>query len=173
MMEAEPQILARLTSQPYLELLDAMRARLDELGMPHTRFDAICGVAEGYSNKVLSNGNRKPVGAATMLVMLEAMGLEVWLVHNEAWTAKLKTRSDWAVDRWPKAKREKHNRAVTPAMMAKLLPHAWKAFAAHGARAMHAKRTGTLRSEIARKIGRKGGIASGKARRAKHETAQG
>jgi hypothetical protein len=61
----------------YPEMLDVLRARLESLGLPHSHFDAVVGVATGYTNMTLGGLRKKPLGAFTMLAMFKAAGMRL------------------------------------------------------------------------------------------------
>ncbi len=69
------KILAQFIDYP--DMLDVLRARLDEKGICHQQFDAIVGVAVNYTNATLGGTRKKPLGAFTMLAMFKAAGLRL------------------------------------------------------------------------------------------------
>jgi hypothetical protein len=78
----------------YAAFLDAIRARVVQLGITHETLDAIAGLQSGYTSKILSPnkanllpGSRehpsKRMGPFIMFMVVEALGLEMAL-HDDA-----------------------------------------------------------------------------------------
>jgi hypothetical protein len=59
-MPAQPRLLAEIYE--YGQLLDALRARRDELQLSHTTIDDVGGLCPGYASKVLSNPPLRGLG---------------------------------------------------------------------------------------------------------------
>jgi hypothetical protein len=116
----EPRILARFTG--YGAMLDALRARLDELGITHARFDGIAGVADGYTNKVLKPVPVRHLLPNTLEFFINGAAVELWLVERPDETARLKARSDFEPPRWPKRRVEVHRDGASPAQVKRLKP---------------------------------------------------
>jgi hypothetical protein len=63
-------------------LLGAIRQRIDELGITHQTLEAISGVTDGYVSKVLGNPPQKRIQLYTVLLLIEALGLEIRLFER-------------------------------------------------------------------------------------------
>lgn len=90
----EPRRLAVVRS--YTEMVEALRARCDELQIPHAVVDAIAGLQDGYTSKVLSPKpfNGKGLGPVSWGI-LEVLGLRVMLVEDWAGLQRMIRRPDW------------------------------------------------------------------------------
>jgi hypothetical protein len=64
------------------ELLAAIRQRIDELGITHQTLEAISGVTDGYISKVVGSPPQKRISIYTVLLLIEALGLEVRLFER-------------------------------------------------------------------------------------------
>lgn len=146
----EPRVLARFTS--YGDLMDALRERIDELGIPHTTFDEICGIAEGLTNKVLQPVNPpKYLGPKIFGSFIETAGCELWLVARPDLEAKIRARSNFIPFAWPKKRRDFEREVVSQAQIKRLRPYFFKITGQMGGLATAASRTPAQRSESARR----------------------
>jgi hypothetical protein len=88
--------LGRLISD-YGALLEAFRARAQELEISRTGIDSIAGWADGYASKLLSGAaakRRKIIGPLSLGLMLDTLGLKMILVEDPEGTARtLKRRT--------------------------------------------------------------------------------
>jgi hypothetical protein len=154
----EPRILAKFAS--YGAMLDALRARLDELGITHARFDSIAGLADGYTNKVLKPVPIRHLLPNTLQFFIEGAAVELWLVERPDETAKLKARSDFEAPRWPKKRVELHREGASPAQVRKLAPLVARELGRKGGR----RRAESLGAKRLSEIGQKGAEITNKKR---------
>jgi hypothetical protein len=117
---SEPRVLAKFTS--YGAMLDALRARLDELSITHGTFDRIAGVADGYTNKVLKPVPVRHLLPTTLEFFINGAAVELWLVERPGETARLRARSDFEPPRWPKKRVDMHRDGASPAQVKRLKP---------------------------------------------------
>jgi len=87
---------APIRSMP--ELLDALRARRDELNISHETIDNIAGLQSGYTSKLLAPTPIKNLGAMSMGALLGALGMALVAVPDPDAVAQVQTR-------WQKRKR--------------------------------------------------------------------
>jgi hypothetical protein len=66
----------------YNQLLEAIRARRDALGITHHTIDAVSGVADGYASKLLCDPPLKHLGAASLGCILGALGLQLVVTED-------------------------------------------------------------------------------------------
>lgn len=76
------------------ELHGAMRARAEELRMSRATLDAISGLPNGYSGKLLAPDAIKTVGRKSLGPMLETLGLQIFVVEDTEALARIQRRSD-------------------------------------------------------------------------------
>ena len=88
------------------ELLEAIRARRDELGVTHENLDSISGLASGYVSKLLCDPPMKGLGATSLPALLGALGAALVMVPDTAQIERVSPR-------WQKRKRPQ--RLPTPA----------------------------------------------------------
>jgi hypothetical protein len=65
-----------------LELLDALRARRDELQVSHQTIDHVAGFPDGYAGKLLAPEPIKNLGWLSFGLALDALGVALILVEN-------------------------------------------------------------------------------------------
>lgn len=122
----------------YPEMLDVLRARLDEKGICHQQFDAIVGVARNYTNATLGGIRKKPLGAFTMLAMFKAAGLRLAAVD----APELMRESGWGIRRTATG--------LTPGQIARVAPEVMREKGRKGGLATQAQRSPSQRSESGR-----------------------
>jgi hypothetical protein len=66
----------------YDEFVDALRHRATELKVTRERIDAISGLPDGYTSKLLCIPPMKSLGRASLGPMLEVLGLTIVLIEN-------------------------------------------------------------------------------------------
>jgi hypothetical protein len=76
----------------YSGLIQALRARAEELAISRQDLDRLAGVPLGYSGKLLGSAQVRKLTAATLFYLLEALGLEIILIEDEAATARTLAR---------------------------------------------------------------------------------
>jgi hypothetical protein len=153
-----PRVLARFAC--YGGLLDALRTRLDDLGITYGTFDRIAGVADGYTNKCLCPIPVRHLLPTTLEFFINGAATELWLVERPDEAAKLKARSDFEAERWPKARRELHRTSASPAQVEKLTPLVLRELGRKGGR----RRAESLSAKRLSEIGRKGAEITNKKR---------
>jgi hypothetical protein len=79
-------------------LLDAIRARRDELNISHETIDTIAGFQSGYCSKLLCTPPMKNPGPMSLGALLGALGMALMPVSDPGMIAKVQ-------DRWQKRKR--------------------------------------------------------------------
>lgn len=87
-----PRVLG--TVRTYPELVEALRARSDSLGLTREQLDQIGGLAGGYSGKILGRGHVKKLGRMSFETMLEALGLALQVVEDGKGMAATRRRID-------------------------------------------------------------------------------
>ena len=123
----------------YPEMLDVLRARLEEKGICHQQFDAIVGVARNYTNATLGGIRKKPLGAFTMLAMFKAAGLRLAAVD----APELMRESGWGIRRGAAT-------GLTPGQIARVAPEVMREKGRKGGLATQAQRSPSQRSESGR-----------------------
>ena len=74
------------------QMLKAIRTRVEELNISHETLDHLAGLQSGYAGKILCNPPIKRMGAFTLFLVLQALGLSVVLVENTDLLKALKSR---------------------------------------------------------------------------------
>ncbi len=80
------------------ELLDAIRARRDELNISHETIDDISGLPKGYTSKLLANPPMKNLGHKSLGDLMGALGMALVAVPDPEQIARVEKR-------WVKRKR--------------------------------------------------------------------
>jgi predicted transcriptional regulator len=83
--------VARLIAD-YDAFVDAIRERVDEMGMTRLEFDHQAGMQEGYSEKILEPKHVKIFGMKSLGDTLGAIGCKLLLVEDSEQTAKMRAR---------------------------------------------------------------------------------
>jgi hypothetical protein len=73
-------------------LLRAIRSRVLELGLTHENLDELIGWAGGYSGKLLNSPPTRRLGHFSLFLLLQALGLSLILVEDNAILERLKNR---------------------------------------------------------------------------------
>lgn len=66
----------------YAGLLEALRARLEQLDVSGATLDAVSGLADGYVHKLLGPSPTKKIGTVVLSDLLCAMGLKLIVAHD-------------------------------------------------------------------------------------------
>jgi hypothetical protein len=80
------------------DLVQAVRARRDELGITHETIDEIAGLPSGYCSKLLAPEPMKGLGPISIPAILGALGVALVLVEDTAQVERVSPR-------WTKRKR--------------------------------------------------------------------
>src|SRR5258708_14549485 len=79
----------------YRGLVEVCRQRADELAISRNEIDRLSGLPEGYSGKLLGNGNAKNpkrIWPVSLEAILQTLGLKLILIEDEAATARTLAR---------------------------------------------------------------------------------
>jgi len=79
--------VGRLISS-YAEVIDAFRARADELEISRLEIDHLSGLASGHSSHLLAKKYTKRLGPVSLLLMLDTLGLRLLVVEDPYLTAR-------------------------------------------------------------------------------------
>lgn len=90
MTQPSARHLAEIRS--YGDLLAALRARADDLGVTREGLDAVTGLQNGYAGKLLAPVPIKSLGAVSMGPMLTAMGCMLILVEDAETLGRITSR---------------------------------------------------------------------------------
>jgi hypothetical protein len=82
----------------YPELIAALRKRCDELSVPMETIDAIAGLPDRLTSKILAPKPQKFLGPLSW-TMVEAMGLRIALVEDRPALVRLRRLSKWQARR--------------------------------------------------------------------------
>jgi hypothetical protein len=74
------------------QMLDIIRARVDELGITYATLDAVAGLPDGYAGKLLAPRPLRRAGPIALSLILGALGYGVQLFHDEEALAKVRRR---------------------------------------------------------------------------------
>jgi hypothetical protein len=80
-------VFMRLCSD-YIDVINALRDRTDELQISREAIDSIAGLSDGYAAKLLSESPSKVLGPISMGPTLQTLGLRLMLVEDTAATAR-------------------------------------------------------------------------------------
>ena len=84
------RVLAEATD--YMSLLDAFRARAEEIGITKLEIDDIGGLTDGYASKLLAPIPMKGAGMRTLGKLLRALALKLVVVEDEAMRRRVERR---------------------------------------------------------------------------------
>jgi hypothetical protein len=141
----DPKLLA--IARDYGELIDALRGRVDELGLTMQTLDDLSGVQQGYCAKILGPAQSKSLGPISLGCLLQALGLSLQVVEDPEAVAMIGHR-------WERRAPAHHASRVSKAAMARILPLILRHLASRGGKARHTKLTSEERSRIAREAAR-------------------
>jgi hypothetical protein len=87
----------------YQTLVEACRARADELELSRLEIDRLGGLPAGYAGKLLgkdgTGGRKKKMWPVALESMLGVLGLKILLIEDEAATARTLARREKPVNR--------------------------------------------------------------------------
>jgi hypothetical protein len=89
-MGDEPRVLAAVSS--YEQMLDALRARVVELGINGERFDEFAGLPRGYLSKLVGANPVRRLGMTSFQPVLAGLGLRLLVIEDPNLTARLKNK---------------------------------------------------------------------------------
>jgi hypothetical protein len=98
------------------KLLDLLRRRRDELDVPHLTIDAIAGLADGHTSKLLAPNATKGLGHISLPCLLRALALgivTITVAEDPEQAARLSHR-------WKKRQRQQRKRSRLPQLGASL-----------------------------------------------------
>ena len=91
MAEGEgPRVVATFGS--YAEMLDAIRARVNELQLSGEGLDAYAGIPRGYYSKIARAKPIRRLGMTSFAPILNGLGLKCQFIEDPDGTARLKNR---------------------------------------------------------------------------------
>jgi hypothetical protein len=85
-----PRIVAEFSD--YAGMLDAIRARVNELALHGERFDEYAGLPRGYLSKLVGAKPIRRLGMTSFSPVLASLGLRCLFVEDEQATQRLKKR---------------------------------------------------------------------------------
>jgi hypothetical protein len=85
--------LARISN--YNDLVAALRARKEALGLSDASLDTVAGLAPGHTCKVLGPTRARGIGAATLEAYLMALAVDFVMVENPDKRATVTAHRDW------------------------------------------------------------------------------
>jgi hypothetical protein len=74
------------------DLVDAIRARRDELNVSHELLDDLAGYQSGYTSKLLAPEPMKGLGPMSLPALLGALGAALVLVEDSAQAERMRER---------------------------------------------------------------------------------
>jgi hypothetical protein len=86
----EPRIVAEFSD--YVGMLDAIRARVNELALNGERFDEYAGLPRGYLSKLVGAKPIRRLGMTSFSPVLASLGLRCLFVEDKEATQRLKNR---------------------------------------------------------------------------------
>jgi hypothetical protein len=89
-MICPPELRPLALVREYPELVEALRARAEELNVSRETIDSVSGLQSGYSAKLLSQV--KGVGRVSLGPLLGSLGLVIILAEDPAALAKVRDR---------------------------------------------------------------------------------
>jgi hypothetical protein len=136
----------------YEDLVQALRARQDEIGLSNHLLDELAGFTEGHTDKLIGPSRTKTLGSFSLQTLLDALGLSFVIVEDLDKVRRMESRWEQRQQCYvvPITKRRRVNQVIR-----------------ENGRLGGLKRAAELSPMLRQKIARKAGIASGKARRAK------
>jgi hypothetical protein len=87
---AKLRVLADVGS--YEALLAALRQRVSELQIHGERFDAFCGLPEGYLSKLIGVKPVRRIGMQSFAPLMAGLGLRLLVIEDQEATARLKNK---------------------------------------------------------------------------------
>jgi hypothetical protein len=90
MAEGEGRVIATFDS--YAGMLEAIRARVNELQVHGERFDAHVGLPEGYLSKLVGARPIRRLGMTSLAPVLNGLGLKCQFIEDPAGVERLRNR---------------------------------------------------------------------------------
>jgi hypothetical protein len=146
----------RITS--YNDLVTALRARQDELGLSCAALDELTGLAAGYTAKVLGPARTRIMSGMSIDLYLTALAIDLEVVPSAEKLRRMERR-------WEKriGSHVRRNHKISNEQIERVKPHVLKQWSHHANIARMVRTTPEVRRAIASKAGK----ASGRARRLK------
>jgi hypothetical protein len=138
---AEPRVIASFDS--YQGMLEAIRARVNDLQIPGTDFEIFSGLPMGYLSKLIGVRPVRRIGMTSFEPLLASLGLRCQFVENPEGTERLKSRVKPRNPSYVRAMPADACMVLTPKMLARIRRA--------GGRARMAKLTAKQRSALARR----------------------
>jgi hypothetical protein len=142
-----PEPLGTFTS--YQEFVALLRQRKDDLGLSNATVDALAGLTDGHTDKVLGPAATKNLGPLTFTALLDALGLSGTLYADPAKAARLSRRWD---KRRANRVRENGSGRIAKAAIARVRPVVLAELAAKGGAARWAGSTAGERAAAVEKM---------------------
>jgi hypothetical protein len=155
----EPRVAAGAVATCHDELVDALRARKEELALSDSLIEQIGGLAPGHASKLLGPAREKNLSRLSLDVLLKVFAVKIVLVPDGEQAQKMQ-------DRWERRDNSQihiNGHRVSKSLMERARPLVRSEFARQGNKARNEQLARELRVAIARKAGR----ASAAARRRK------
>lgn len=140
------------TADCYDALIEAFRARKALLGLSDATVDKLGGISEGSTGYLLGPSRTKSLSPMTLDVLLATLALKLHVVEDIEATKVMQGK--WE-ERVQSHVRENSNR-VSQKIIERAKPLVLKDFAKAGGKASGALRTGSLGTEIMRKLAKSG-----------------
>jgi|SRR4029077_9413974 hypothetical protein len=81
-MTGSTPLLVLAEAADYMQLVEALRARAEELAITRLEIDEIAGTPEGWASKVLTLSTMKALGLRSLGPILGALALKIVLVED-------------------------------------------------------------------------------------------
>jgi hypothetical protein len=94
-----PARMLPIDIRSYAELLAALRARRDQLGVSHECVDEVSGLSSGYASKIFSQPPMRRLGTLSLGEMLAALGLKLSVSEDPEQLERIR-RKLWKRKRW-------------------------------------------------------------------------
>jgi hypothetical protein len=139
--DERPRIVATFDS--YAGMLEAIRARVNELQIHGERFDAHVGLPEGYLSKLAGVRPTRRLGMVSLAPVLNGLGLRCQFIEDPEATSRLKNRVA--------ARNQSYVRTMPASAGITLTARMLKRIRRLGGKARMAQLTAKERRELARK----------------------
>jgi hypothetical protein len=139
-MSPDTRILAEFAD--YNGLLNAVRARVNELAINGERFDEYAGLPRGYLSKLIGINPIRSISRTSMGPLFGALGIRCIIVEDQAATARLKSRLQ--------PRNNSFSRVTCTSLV--ITDRKWRQIQKIGRQARWKRLTKTQRSEIMRMV---------------------
>jgi hypothetical protein len=126
----------------YNGLINAVRARVNELAINGERFDEYAGLPRGYLSKLIGVNPARSIGKTSLGPLCCALGIKCIIVEDEAATARLKSRLQ--------PRNNSFSRTTCTSLI--ITDRKWRQIQKIGRQARWKRLTKTQRSEIMRMV---------------------